>query len=378
MSEALVRAFFDRAFGGAPDVIASAPGRVNLIGEHTDYNGGEVLPIAIERRTWVAARRVSGSSTRVVSASEAAPGAFDARWPGASGAWWDYVAGVFAALERRGLPLPAAQLAVWSDLPMGVGLSSSAALEVASALALVALTGTRIEPRDVALVAHRAEREFVGLDVGIMDQYASALARAECALHLWCDSGALEHVPMRESVLVMDTGVPRELRHSEYGTRREECERALALLRRDDPALRSLAAATPEAIADAALPPPLDLRALHVSEETRRVRRLVELLRAGQPLDGAVLAASHESLRTKYACSSPELDWVVARAAAAPGVRGARLTGAGWGGCAIAVGEAPALAEAAPAIAAEYARAFGREARWWITGAAGGATLSTE
>ncbi|HEU4642402.1 MAG TPA: galactokinase [Gemmatimonadaceae bacterium] len=378
MSEREVRALFARAYGGEPCVVASAPGRVNLIGEHTDYNGGEVLPIAIARRTWVAARRGTGERSRAVSAAERSPGEFDAREPVRTGAWWDYIAGVVSEMERRGLVAPPAEVAVWSDVPLGAGLSSSAALEVATTLALLALAGVAAERREAALLAHRAECEFVGLAVGIMDQFVSALARPGHALHVWCDTGAVEHVPMGESVLIFDTAVPRALRGSEYSTRSAECERALALLRRRYPELPSLAAVSPEELSGVTLPEPLLRRARHVSEETHRVRRMVERLRSGAPVDGSLLIASHESLRDLYDCSSPELDWFVARAMRAPGVRGARLTGAGWGGCAIAVGDEDALRAAAPAIAAEYEGAFGRAPRWWITAAAAGASVAGE
>jgi galactokinase len=180
---------------------------------------------------------------------------------------------------------------------------------------------------------------------------------------------------MREAVLIFDTAVPRSLRGSAFNVRRAECEQALALLRRDDPALPNLAAATPEQVSAARLPPPLDRRARHVSDETRRVREVASALERGEPMPGALLLASHESLRDDYECSTPELDWFVERAMQVRGVRGARLTGAGWGGCAIAVGDEVALAGAAPEIAAEYERTMRRVPRWWLTRAAPGASI---
>ena len=384
MSEQDVREEFAARFGGAPAVVASAPGRVNLIGEHTDYNGGEVLPIAIDRRTYVALRPNGGTVSRLASATEPRTGEFDVRRPNRAGGWWDYVAGVAADLAERGTTVPPCDIAVWSDVPAGAGLSSSAALSVATAIALDTLAG-RVPPtpagasldggvaRDAALVAYRAESGFVGVAVGIMDQFASALGRRDEALHLWCDTAEFEHVPMREAVMIFDTAVPRSLRSSAFNTRRGECEAALAALRVADPALESLAAATPEAVRDARLPAPLDRRARHVVSETRRVQQAVAELRAEQPLDGELLLASHSSLRDDYECSSPELDWFVERVMQAPGVRGARLTGAGWGGCAIAVGDAAALVDAAPVVAAEYERQFGRAPRVWHTKAGPGA-----
>jgi len=368
-----VAAAFGRAFGGEPDVVASAPARVNLIGEHTDYNGGEVLPIAIARRTYVAIRRNGTARWRCVSATQTAAGEFDAASPSRSGEWWDYVAGVCATLQARGREVPACDLAVWSDVPAGAGLSSSAALEVATGAALARLLGLELPARDVALIGWHAEVEFVGVASGIMDQFASALAIRGHALHVWCDMAEVEHVPMRDAVLIFDTAVPRSLRGSAFNTRRAECEQALALLQARYPELRTLAEATPEQVRAANLPDPLSRRALHVSEETRRVRDAVAALLGGGELAGDLLLASHESLRVNYECSTPELDWFVERAMRDAGVRGARLTGAGWGGCAIAVGEEGALAGAAPAISEEYARTFAREPRTWLTRAEDGA-----
>lgn len=371
-SAGAARERFETSFGAEPTAIASAPGRVNLIGEHTDYNGGEVLPIGIVRRTFVAVGRSASGGSRAASSLETSVGEFDPRTAERSGSWWDYVIGVARELERAGVRVPHFDLAVVSDVPLEAGLSSSAALEVATATALLALAGREMEPREVALIGQRAENQFVGVASGIMDQFASALAREGHALHLWCDTLKTEQVPMRDSVLIFDTGVKRGLRDSAFNQRREECERALALLRRDYPELPHLAAASPEQVREAGLPEPLRSRALHVTEETRRVGETVRILRATGHLPGELLLASHESLRTQYECSIPELDWFVGRAMQMDGVRGARLTGAGWGGCAIAVGEADGLAAAAPVLARDYQAAFDRRPGVWITGAGEG------
>ena len=377
-----VRATFADAFEGEPDVVASAPARVNLIGEHTDYNGGEVLPIAIARRTYVAARprarrgQADGrGSVRAVSATHRERGEFDPAAPERAGGWWDYLAGVVVYLRQAGVPVEPCDIAVWSDVPAGAGLSSSAALEVATATALVSLSGATIPRRELGLLTQRAEAEFVGVACGVMDQFASALAAAGHALHVFCDTATTEQIPMREAVLIFDTAVPRSLRSSAFNTRRSECEAALRLLRERYPELTQLAHATPEQVRAAALPEPLDRRARHVAEEMRRVRLVVEALNRGEPMPGDALLASHESLRVDYECSSAELDWVVNRAMREPGVRGARLTGAGWGGWAIAVGELDALAEAGQRISAGYERAFGRQGRYWVTVAEEGARV---
>ncbi|HWZ58333.1 MAG TPA: galactokinase [Gemmatimonadaceae bacterium] len=365
---------FARQFGGVPLAVASAAGRVNLIGEHTDYNGGEVLPIGIGRRTYVAVRpRPAGEQrSRVMSADIASVGEFDVGAPQRVGAWWDYVAGVASQLRAARVELPQVDVAVWSNVPCGVGLSSSAALCVATTAALLAAAGHDWSARDIALVAHRAEVDFVGVPVGIMDQFASALSRDGMALHVWCDTTATEYAPFADGVLVIDTAVERSLRGSAYHERRAECQAALTLLRQTHPGLRTLAEAAPDQVVAASLPEPLCRRALHVAQETQRVGAAVAALRRGGCIDGELFTASHASLRDLYECSTPELDWVVDRAVAHRGVRGARMTGAGWGGCAIAVGDAGALADVAPELAADYEAAFGRAPRVWVSRAEGG------
>lgn len=372
MNTTEVEQFFAAEFGAAPDVIASAAGRVNLLGEHVDYNGGEVLPIAIERRTWIAVRQRTGDLSRVVSASERDRAEFDAGAPVRQGGWWDYVAGVSAHLVALGAQLGQFELAVVSDVPQGAGLSSSAALEVATATALATLAGSDLGPRQLALVGWHAETEFVGVPSGLMDQFASAMGRPGHALHIWSDTGTTEQVPFAHSVLIFDTAVPRSLRGSAFARRRAECEEALRILKLSDANLATLAAATPEQVIDARLPEPLGRRALHVSRETRRVALAVEALKTTGAIPGELMFESQESLRLLFQASTPELDWFVEHAAAISGVRGARLTGAGWGGCAIATGDADALAAVAERLPVEYESAFGLIPRVWLTAAEAG------
>ena len=374
-----VRALFVDRFGGEPEVVASAPGRVNLIGEHTDYNGGEVLPIAIARRTWVAAARRPADggtpSLRAVSSSQSAMGTAPLDVPKRSSHWWDYLTGVAAPLLEASGRSDSIDLAVASDVPSGAGLSSSAALEVATALAVAAVLGEPIEMREAAMTAWRAETGFVGVSCGIMDQFASALCRAGEALHLECETARYDFAPFRDALLIFDTAIPRSLRTSHYNERRAECDEALRLLRERWPDLPSLAAAEPEQVLEAGLPSPLDRRALHVSRETRRVRDAVAALRAGHRISRELLVGSHESLRDLYECSRPELDWVVDRATTLAGVQGARLTGAGWGGCAIVVGDEGALRDAGPLLAREYEARFALVPRLWLSTASSGARL---
>jgi galactokinase len=368
------RALFREIYGAEPDVVASAPGRVNLIGEHTDYNGGQVLPIAIDRRTYVAMRAVPKETrSRIVSDNQSMPAEFDIRSPFPSGQWWDYVTGVCAALEASGARLPQIEAIVTSDLPPGSGLSSSAALELATAVAAASLVGEKRDLTDLALMSWGVETAFIGVSCGAMDQFASALCEKGSALHLWCDTLETEHVPMKESVLIFDTNTPRSLRSSQFNQRQLECKEALELLRERNPSLENLALARPSEVRAARLPRTLEMRALHVTEENLRVEAFVEELQHSGCVAGEILFESHESLRTQYECSSPELDWFVDNVKVISGVRGARLTGAGWGGCAIAVGDYDALDGVREKLSSNYETAFGRAPRTWLTKAEQGA-----
>lgn len=370
------REYFRKVFGGNPDIIGSAPGRVNIIGEHTDYNGGQVLPIAIDRRTYVAIRaRPDASLSRIVSAHESTRGEFDVRHSPASGQWWDYMTGVCAAMQSAGARVPQFEAIVQSDVPMGSGLSSSAALEVATAVSLGRIVSEPTDMRKLALLSWHVETQFVGVASGVMDQFASALCLEGHALHLWCDTLETEQVTMPDAVLIFDTASPRELRASQFNQRRAECEEALAVLRRSRPSLLHLAAASLNEVRQAGLSPNIRKRALHVVEENARVEKLVMQLVQTGAVAGELLYESHESLRDNYECSTPELDWFVDAVRGKPGVTGARLTGAGWGGCAIAVGDLDALAAAADEVSSAYEARFGRQPGTWLTRAGSGARI---
>ena len=376
MNQAFARTFFTESFDKSPQCIASAPGRVNLIGEHMDYNGGEVLPIAIDHRTFVAVSTASDRElSRVASGTQERGGTFDANEPARIGQWWDYIAGVVRELSAGAARVPQLDIAVSSDVPTGAGLSSSAAVEVAATFAVADLLGVELSAQQAAELAWRAETGFVGVPSGIMDQFASALAREGSALHIWCDTMRTEHVRCDEHVLIFDTGVSRALRGSPFAARREECERALAAIQRVRPELRELAHATMADVNESVTDPVLRKRATHVVEENIRVKLAVEALRSTGIIPGDLLLASHASLRDLYECSSPELDWFVDHVQAFPGIRGARLTGAGWGGCAIATGEAEALSATVAPLEAAYAREFPHRARSWIVRPASGARI---
>lgn len=368
-------AAYRRAFGADPEVIASAPGRVNLIGEHVDYNGGDVLPMGLALRTAVAIGPSKDGLSHAVSESSRQVGSFAPVPVQRARAWWDYVAGTVLAMQSLGAPPRAMQVAVASDVPSGAGLSSSAALEVATAHALSAWSGVAADPTALALAAHRAETEFAGVPCGIMDQFASSLSQTGQALLVACDRGEATLVPMRSTVLVFDTRTPRALRDSAFQVRRAECDEALLAVQQVAPDVRHLARAPIEVVNRCEMRPVIRRRALHVVRETLRVSEFVRALRQSSAMLGDLLFASHASLRDDYECSSPELDWFVERAREASGVTGARLTGAGWGGCAIATGEEEPLRKLGIAIAGPFGAVFGRRPRYWLSRAGDGARI---
>jgi len=370
-------------FGRAPVWAAYAPGRVNLIGEHTDYNAGLVLPCAIDRGIAVAAAPRSDGRLRAVSATLGESGELE---PGATSAdgWLAYVAGVAAAFREAGLRVPGLDLAVASDLPRDSGLSSSAALEVALATAFDAAADLGLPPARRAELAWRAETAFVGVPCGRMDQLASALGRRDHALRIDCRDFSTSLVPVpgaRVRLLVADSGVRRRLAAGGYARRREECEAALAQA-------RALGLAAPDAATWRDVPPErlpalverLDpvyaRRARHVLTENARVDAVAAALAAGDlARAGAQLRAGHASLRDDYEVSVPELDALCALGDAAPGCYGSRLTGAGFGGCTVHLVE-PARLDAVTAVLREgFARRFGREPALLAARVADGASL---
>jgi galactokinase len=355
---------FVRQFGRSPALVADAPGRVNLIGEHTDYNGGLVLPLAIPQRTYVALAPRRDDRVRVVTAAPAIT-ADDRRADYAlgderrTGRWTDYVQGCTAALAARGHRVGGFDAVITSEVPVGAGLSSSAALEVALLRGLRAAFGLALDDVALALLAHGAEYEFVGARVGIMDQMAASLADEGTALFLDARSLAYERVrlPATVELAVIDSGVPHRHADGGYNARRAECERAAELLE-----VASLRDVDDAGLARAArLPPPLPRRVRHVVTENGRVLAAVEALRQGD-LDrlGRLLGAAHASLRDDYEVSTPEIDLLVTRAAADPDVVGARLTGGGFGGAIVMVAARGRAAAAAARVAAAYHGPGGR------------------
>jgi len=332
---------FGSTYGVGPSAVASAPGRVNLIGEHVDYHGGHVLPVATAWRTAVAADASPGVFEAVSEHGEVVRGP----WPPVRrGDWSDYVAGVAAEFladhpaELRGL-----RVAVASDVPLGAGVSSSAALEVATAAAIASLAGRRLAPRDLATLAHRAETRFVGVPCGVMDQMASALTPLGSALLLDCRTLETRAVPVTLDLVLAESGEAHELRAGAYAERRREGDEAMARLGAEVPSLTAMVDLPPALLPRLLplLPPPLDRRVRHVVNENQRAILAAQALESGDVRTfGRLVDASHDSLRDLYECSTPRLDAVVAAARALPGVLGARLVGAGWGGAVLVVSPA--------------------------------------
>jgi galactokinase len=359
---------YEEKFGEAPDLVASAPGRINLIGEHTDYNGGFVLPCAIDRRIAVAVGAGEGGLYSADFDETREPGEKDDSWA-------DYPRGVAWAMGEEGHEIGPFRAAFAGDVPLGSGLSSSAAIEAATALALDSLFGLGIGRKDLAVLCQRAENDYLGVASGIMDQYASLLCEAGAALLVDCRSLEAKSVPLDLpaadlALVVCDTRVERGLADTGYNDRRSTCESAASTLGIEH--LRDATETDLQRLSGEELE-----RARHVVSENARVLEAVEALNNGD-FDhfGRLMYASHASLRDDYEVSTPELDTFV-ETARRHGARGARLTGAGFGGCAIALVpesrseevkqackqnfaegdfEEPAFYEFVPAAGAELAR----------------------
>ncbi|SCG43290.1 galactokinase [Micromonospora inositola] len=352
---------FRQRYGAEPAGRWAAPGRVNLIGEHTDYNDGFVLPFALPLRTVVAAAPQDGERWTVWSELADSPvefGATEADQPGRVTGWAAYVAGVVWALRAAGHAVPGARLAIASDVPLGSGLSSSAAIEAAVLAALVELGGLNLPAERRPRLAQRAENDYVGAPTGIMDQSAAIRCREGHALFLDCRTESVEQIPFDLdaaglAVLVIDSRAPHRHADGEYASRRKSCERAAELL--GVPALRDVSPADLDAALTRLDDDEMRRRVRHVVTEDQRVLHTVALLRAGRIRDiGPLLTASHASMRDDFEITVPEIDTAV-EAALAAGAHGARMTGGGFGGCVLALVEASSADAVARAVVEAYA-----------------------
>ncbi len=376
---------FAKTFSTSPTHVFRAPGRVNLIGEHTDYNDGFVLPIAIDREILIAARRRSDRTVRMVALDfDGARSEFSLDTSiGYDGKqrWSNYIRGVASAMQQRGLPLVGLDLAVHGNVPVAAGLSSSAALEVCAATAFAAVSELEIRKVEIARLCQQAENDFVGVKSGIMDQFISTLAQEGHALLIDCRDLSYQNVslPRGATIIVCDTMKRRGLVDSEYNTRRKECEQAVHLLAAKlGKPIRALRDVSVEQFTELEkdLPPIVAKRARHViAENARALKAVAAAQRNDLAIFGALMNASHESLRYDYQVSCVELDAMVEIARKQRGCLGARLTGAGFGGCTVNLVENDVVPEFVINVAREYQARTGLTPQIYPCRAATGAGL---
>ncbi len=370
---------FSKCFGRSPRWIVAAPGRVNLIGEHTDYNDGFVLPMAIERYTMLAADRSAERQVTLNSMTTGETATFSLRPKVAKGepGWSNYVRGVIAGFQQRGKKISGFDALIESTVPFGGGVSSSAALEVATATLLEVIEGVALEPMEKALLCQKAEHDFAGVPCGIMDQFTSVMAQPDHALLLDCRSRTSVAVPMTDpeiTVLIINTNVRHKLADGEYASRRAQCQVAAKAM--GVPALRDatlkLLASTKNRMAPVAY-----RRARHVITENERTQQAAGAIRSGQwDVMGELMYASHISLRDDYEVSCRELDVVVEIARSIgmkEGMIGCRMTGAGFGGCAVSLVKTEAVAAITRRMDESFEQKTGSQPSIFSTRPAGGA-----
>jgi galactokinase len=370
---------FQNLYGERPRIFR-APGRVNLIGEHTDYNDGYVMPAAIEFYTWVGAARRRDRCLHVHSEhfAETVELSLDALAGPPRKRWADYVRGVAAVLQAAGYPLVGANLAIHGQVPLGAGLSSSASLEVAVALALASVAEVALPPLEMAKLCQRAEHEYAGTRCGIMDQFIATFGRAGHALMLDCRSLRYESLPIPVDVrlVICNTMVRHELAAGEYNLRRADCEAGVRMLQPSMPAigaLRDVTSADLERHKDV-LPQQVYRRCRHVVTENQRVLAASKALQAGDSAGlGRLMYESHASLRDDYEVSCRELDLLVGLASKCEGTYGGRMTGGGFGGCTINLVRADAVIPFQARVTEGYTKATGRFPAVYVCSAAQGA-----
>jgi galactokinase len=368
-----IRNSFIRAFGEEPERVISAPGRVNLIGEHTDYNDGYVLPAAIDYSVLAACSRIPGDTIHVHSDNFDSTTSFtlSAIEKDPAHPWCDYVKGVVRMLLDRGIELGGARLVLGGNVPQGAGLSSSAALEVAVAYAFQTMFGFQMSGPDMALLCQAAENKFVGMNCGIMDQFISRLGIKDSALFIDCRSLEYRPVPIPSGakVVIVDSRKKRGLVDSEYNARRKQCEDAVVMLRRDLPGIRALRDVSLRDFnrLSGSLPADVRRRAEHVIGENERVLQSVEALQSGDLATfGRLMNESHDSLRDLFQVSCRELDIIVEIARSLDGVYGSRMTGAGFGGCTVSLVSDDSVTDFTEAVVGEYKTQTGLNADVYV------------
>jgi galactokinase len=379
---------FQECFGETPTHVVRAPGRVNLLGEHVDYNDGFVLPIAIDRATWLAFSPSDTDQTTLTAldlseevsfSPETLPAKTDVSGQPLP-TWALYPAGVMWALHGSKLATPALKGVYSSNVPQGSGLSSSAAVEMAFVLAWQTRGGWKLPPMERALLGQKAENKYVGVNCGIMDQFASACGEQDRLLHLDCRSLEWQTLPLPSEVAIViaDTKMRRALTSGEYNKRRADCEEAVRLLTAKLPTIKSLRDVSVETFNEyvSQLPERVEKRARHVVEEIERSIRAIPLLEQGDMVEfGKLINQCHVSLRDLYEVSIPELDTMVSVAQSLPGCYGARLTGAGFGGCTVNLVEREQADAFSKALAAGYEAETGFPPEIYVCSASNGAEL---
>ena len=372
---------FAYRFGRAPTV-SRAPGRVNLIGEHTDYNDGFVMPAALEFATLTAASQRSDRRLQVYSMimDETREFDLDSPPPGPTSDWSDYILGVALMLESSGRNLSGADLIVWSDVPIGAGLSSSAALEVSCAHALLTESGLPFDPIEIALLCQRAENDFVGMRCGVMDQYISCCGVAGHALLIDCRSLEARHVAIGPNLrlLIADSRVRHQHAGGEYNLRREACEEGVRLLSRYLGPIQALRDVTPQQLESKRrkLPELIYRRCRHIVTENARVLEAERALGSGDFVAcGRAMNASHLSMRDDFEITCPEVDMLAGLAQTVKGVYGSRMTGGGFGGCTISLLEEWAIEKASQILTDGYRIGMGREVDLYVCTPSDGASL---
>jgi galactokinase len=379
MKDELIKEFRNR-FHKEPEHVFFCPGRINLIGEHIDYNGGKVMPCAISLGTYLAVSKNTDNTLRfeALDFPEKTELKLQPSYSKTGKEWYNYPLGVMHHLLQDGHTLSGMDMLFSGNLPVASGLSSSASIEVLTMFAMSEMFALNIDRKDIAIACKKVENEFIGVNSGIMDQFAVAMGKDEHAILLDCDTLAYEYIPMQlgNNVLaVINTNKPRKLAESKYNERFEECGKALAALKKELP-IQNLCDATPEQfISHKHLinDPVLEKRALHVITENDRVRQATKALKRNDLVAfGKLMFASHQSLEDLYEVSGKELDTIVAFSRNYDGCIGARMTGAGFGGCAIALVKKKCMDEYATKIKAHYKERIGYDADVFASGAAGG------
>lgn len=370
---------FQNHFGGKPQVLVCAPGRINIIGEHTDYNDGFVLPIAIDKRIYAAASYSGDETVTLCSANMRGEVVFRLSAIQPCGDWGDYPKGIVAKLAERKYPLKGFYAFFISDLPIGAGVSSSAAMEVAVCYLLQALEDFSLSPVEAAILCQQAEHSFSGTRCGIMDQFISVMGRKDDALLLDCRTLDYQYVPLvlgDYALVACDSRVERGLVDSEYNKRRAECEEGVGLLSRRFEGVRALRDVNLSQLqkVSADLSETVFRRCRHVVTENERVATAVEMMSARNWSGlGKLMNQSHDSLRDDYEVSCRQLDFLVESAREIQGVMGARLTGAGFGGCTINLVHHSAIQEFEATISEKYLEKFDVVPRMFICSPSDGA-----